>query len=49
MGEGLRIHLFGEPHFEYRGSPHAFSAPPKTLPCLLIFCCIAAHPLRAKR
>lgn len=34
MGEGLRIHLFGEPHFEYRGSPHAFSAPPKTLPLL---------------
>ncbi len=34
MGEGLRIYLFGEPHFEHRGSAHAFSAPPKTLPLL---------------
>lgn len=34
MGEGLRIHLFGEPHFEHRGAAHAFAAPPKTLPLL---------------
>jgi DNA-binding SARP family transcriptional activator len=32
MGEGLRVHLFGEPRFEYCGSLHAFNAPPKTLP-----------------
>lgn len=32
MGESLRVHLFGEPRFEYGGSLHAFNAPPKTLP-----------------
>lgn len=34
MSDRLRIYLFGEPRFEYRGEPHAFKAPPKTLPML---------------
>jgi DNA-binding SARP family transcriptional activator len=30
----LRIYLFGEPRFEFRGEPLRFNAPPKTLPLL---------------
>lgn len=32
--ERLRISLFGEPRFEFRGEAYRFSAPPKTLPLL---------------
>jgi len=30
----LEIALFGEPRFLFEGRPHAFAAPPKTLPLL---------------
>ena len=42
MGESLRVHLFGEPRFEYCGSLHAFNAPPRTLP-LVAFLLMHRH------
>lgn len=42
MGASLRIHLFGEPRFEYGGVLHPFNAPPKTLP-LIAFLLLRRH------